>query len=125
MLIYGVGAALIVGGVTALERERRCRLPRWLARLGDTSYSLYLSHVPVMAVVGMACRRLQVAPSPVLHTVVLAGTFGTTLLTGMLSFRLIERPLLILLRDRRWRPAIPLPALQPVLRAVRVRYESR
>ena len=124
VLIYGTGAALLIAGLTGLEREGRCHLPRWMAHLGDSSYSLYLSHVPVMAVAGVALHRLLHMPSPGVHVAVLAAAFGAVLIGGLLSFRLLERPLLTLLRDRPARLAIPLPAPQLVLRAVRVRHDS-
>ena len=57
VLIYGSSSALVVAGLIALERTGRRRVPRPLVRPG-ASYSRYLSHVPVIAVVGLVWRRL-------------------------------------------------------------------
>ena len=46
-----------------------------LVALGDASYSLYLSQVPVIAVVGLVWRRLAAEPPPGLH-VTRAGVAG-------------------------------------------------
>jgi exopolysaccharide production protein ExoZ len=121
VLIYGTASASLVAGIVALERrDTRC-VPRPLAGLGDASYSLYLSHVPVIALAGLLWRRLLPSPAPIMHVAALAGTFTVALAGGVLSFRLIEAPLLRLLRDRPIRFAMPLPALA----ALRARHGPR
>jgi exopolysaccharide production protein ExoZ len=124
VLIYGTASASLIAGVVALERQDRRCVPRPLAGLGDASYSLYLSHVPVIAATGLVWRRLLVSPSPIMHVAALAGTFAVALAGGVFSFRLIEAPLLRLLRDRPIRFAMPQPALA-ALRVVRVRHGPR
>lgn len=94
VLIYGASSALFVTGIVALERAGQRRVPRLLVALGDASYSLYLSHVPVIAVVGLAWRRLAVAPPPGLHVAALVSGFAVALVAGVASFRLVELPLL-------------------------------
>lgn len=120
VLIYGTASASLVAGIVALERQDTRWVPLALAGLGDASYSLYLSHVPVIALAGLVWRRLLPSPPPTMHVAALAGTFAVALAGGVLSFRLIEAPLLRLLRDRPIRFAMPLPALA-ALRVVRVR----
>lgn len=118
VLIYGTASASLVAGIVALERRDARYVPRPLTGLGDASYSLYLSHVPVIAATGLAWRRLLVSPSPIMHVAALVGTFAIALAGGVLSFRLIEAPLLRLLRDREIRFVMPQPALA-ALRVVR------
>jgi exopolysaccharide production protein ExoZ len=56
------GAALIVMGLLAIERQGRLpRLP-WLRRLGDWSYAMYLVHVPVI----LATFKLMPGRAPAL-----------------------------------------------------------
>jgi exopolysaccharide production protein ExoZ len=94
VLIYGSSSALVVAGLIALERSSRQWVPRPLVALGDASYSLYLSHVPVIAVVGLVWRRWAAEPPPALHVVALVSGFAVALAAGVASFHLIEMPLL-------------------------------
>ena len=94
VLIYGSSSALVVAALIALERTSRHRVPRPLVALGDASYSLYLSHVPVIAVVGLVWRRLAAEPPPGLHVAALVSGFAVALAAGVASFHLIEMPLL-------------------------------
>jgi exopolysaccharide production protein ExoZ len=94
VLIYGSSSALAVAGLIALERSSRQRVPRPLVVLGDASYSLYLSHVPVIGVVGLVWRRWAAEPPPGLHVAALVYGFAVALAAGVASFHLIEMPLL-------------------------------
>jgi exopolysaccharide production protein ExoZ len=94
VLIYGSSSALAVAGLIALERSSRQRVPRPLVVLGDASYSLYLSHVPVIGVVGLVWRRWAAEPPPGLHVAALVSGFAVALAAGVASFHLIEMPLL-------------------------------
>lgn len=125
VLIYGTAAALVVAGIVGLERRGGCWIPRPIVGLGDASYSLYLSHVPVIAVAGLLLRRLLVSPSPAMHVVALAGTFAMAVAGGVVSFRLIERPLLHLLRNQPIRFVPPRPAALAVVRVARPRQDPR
>jgi exopolysaccharide production protein ExoZ len=125
VLIYGTASAALIAGIVALERENWCRVPRPLARLGDASYSLYLSHVPVIAMTGVLVRHLLRATPPVMHVAVIAGSFGVALAGGVLSFHLIEAPLLRVLRDRPLRFAMPQPMVFATMRVIRVRHGRR
>jgi exopolysaccharide production protein ExoZ len=99
MLIYGPSSALLVAGVVARERMQGRSILHPLSGLGDTSYSLYLSHLPVIAVAGLLWRRLLPASLPAAHLAALTATFIIALVAGFASFRLIEAPLLRLSRN--------------------------
>jgi len=92
-LIWGLPAAVLVGG--ALSVESAGGLPRWrpLERLGDASYSLYLVHLPVTAVVAhtMGTDRPWLFIPTALAVSIAAGFACRTFL---------ETPLLHWLRDR-------------------------
>ncbi len=49
---WGAGAFLVV--LSAIGLERGLRLPAWLQKLGESSYSLYLVHIPIFSI----CYRL-------------------------------------------------------------------
>jgi exopolysaccharide production protein ExoZ len=89
-VLVGAPCALIVYGVAAMEVRGALTSPRWLAALGDASYSTYLSHVLVLSALG---RVLAMTPN---HSVYLEAAFvivcGVTAnIVGLLSCRLIER----------------------------------
>ena len=82
---YGIPAAMIVAGLLSLNHE--FRFPPPLLRLGDISYSLYLSHPFVIE----AMRR--VAGSFALPSVVMVAVFiGSAVIVAALSYSLIEVP---------------------------------
>jgi len=98
-LTFGTSSALIVAGVVALEScGWRC-FPRSVEKLGDASYSLYLSHVPVVGIVGLLWRHLVPAPTPVVHAIALGSAFGTAMVGGFTSYWMIETPLTQVSRD--------------------------
>lgn len=89
-LPFGPGPAVIVLGVLLLEPALR----RWpsgaLRRIGDASYSIYLSHVTVVAACAAVVRRLppEMPEGPILVSTVLA-CIGA----GLFCYRYVERPL--------------------------------
>lgn len=59
ILLWGVPAYLIVQGVVLLEDRWGTLWPKWLLLIGDASYSLYLSHLLVFAVLIKILPRLH------------------------------------------------------------------
>lgn len=49
---FGAPSVLVVYGLVAIERERNWVLPRWMQRIGDASYSLYIWHQLVVGAGG-------------------------------------------------------------------------
>jgi exopolysaccharide production protein ExoZ len=96
IIAQGVPAALLVAACLRLEDWFRTIGSRsGLAQLGDASYSLYLVHVPVLLVV-----------APVIVVMHMAQWLGATIAiaacvaAALVCYRLIEQPLLALLRPR-------------------------
>ncbi|QGZ42608.1 peptidoglycan/LPS O-acetylase OafA/YrhL [Pseudoduganella flava] len=110
LLMMG-GFALLLAGAAKRERAGRVRVPRWLVAIGNASYSLYLIHEHVAGVllkVAMRSGLYQYAGPHATYLVVVAGTT----LGGITAYRLIERPLLSLLRrtERKPVPVVAAPA---------------
>ncbi len=120
MLIYGTSSAALVAGLVASERVQGRSILHPLSGLGDASYSLYLSHVPVIAAAGLLWRRLLPFQRPAAHLAALPATFVIALLAAFASFQLIEAPLLRLLRHRAWGP-VPAKVMSASLRVVGLR----
>lgn len=103
--LFGVPSALVLLGCVALEPTLGPRTPRPLVALGDASYSLYLGHVLVIAAVGRAWRMSGLPTEPAwAHLAALGAALAGCCVVALLSFRLLEAPLLARVRralDRR------------------------
>jgi exopolysaccharide production protein ExoZ len=86
---------LFLYGATVLERTGRLRPPGLLCRIGDASYSIYLTHTAVGVVVTGAFLRRGIWPVPAWAAVILA---AGEVVIGYGCYLAIERPLLRLVQ---------------------------
>jgi exopolysaccharide production protein ExoZ len=100
--VAAVPAYLMVRGALQLEPWCKGRLARIISYLGDASYSIYLTHLLVIAGVEDVWRVLNLPAAGLGFT-----AFAVALLAGLLAFEFLEKPLLAFLRRK--------PALQPVV----------
>lgn len=100
VITMGIGSVLLVAGAIAMELQRGVGpVVRWIGRLGDSSYALYLIHIGVLAVLirlATASGWEDVAPPWVIALCLLP----ILVAIGELLHRGIERPLLAVLRSR-------------------------
>jgi exopolysaccharide production protein ExoZ len=85
---YGAGAALILYGLANTEASGRLRIPRWLAFVGDASYSIYLVHFPVLSI----CAKLTHGRLPPLA--IYAVCVPVAISGGIAFYWFVERNLL-------------------------------
>ena len=92
ILVYGLPAILIVWMVLQMELQERWGWLQILAPLGDRSYSAYLLHAPILALLmGIAGRRFPHADS----SEALVLTLGFILFLAFpieFCYRLVEKP---------------------------------
>jgi len=96
---YGLGAAFLIYAVVTLE-ARDVAFPRYLVRLGDASYSLYIWHyllIQLLATASESSGLIEILPLRLRPFLVLAW-IAVIYLIGFASFYLLERPLLRLTR---------------------------
>jgi exopolysaccharide production protein ExoZ len=106
VFLYGTFATLLLLGAIELERTTLIRYFPLLASLGDWSYSIYLSHVLVLELIGrIAFRVLPHRPDSIL-IITLIGV-PSTIVAGYLSYTWIERPLM----TRLYKPTQRQPAV--------------
>ncbi|MCZ2343537.1 MAG: acyltransferase [Bacteroidales bacterium] len=98
VLVWGPPAALLVYGLIACERRGFRRWPRGLLVLGDASYSIYLTHFPMMVVSVLVA--MQIHRTPLLHMLWCLLTFTVCVGGGWLWYRVVEKPLLGVLTRR-------------------------
>jgi exopolysaccharide production protein ExoZ len=91
---YGVPATILIMSALLLEPLARRREIAGLKLLGDASYSLYLTHLPVIFAVGRVVDVSRLNP-----LVFVAIEILCSLAVGLLTYRLVEKPLLHLFRD--------------------------
>ena len=104
-LLYGTFATLFLLGAIELERTGIIRYLPLLSSIGDWSYSIYLSHALVLALIA---RLLPHQASILLISLI---GLPSVLLVGNLSYVYLERPLLHLLYKSA--PPRQIPAKQP------------
>ena len=95
-LWYGSGAALLVYGAVMLEVTRSWRSPRWLNKLGDASYTIYLIHTMFLHVMVRLVYHPVVKPhdSMFLQQGFMLLVMLMILAYSVLHYRFIEKPLL-------------------------------
>jgi exopolysaccharide production protein ExoZ len=91
-LLWGGPAALIVLGTVALDRGDRSSVPRWMVRLGDSSYSLYLMHPVALTLLAIVHTRTGILKSlPVDLGIFLV--MAAVAAASYPAYRLLEYPL--------------------------------
>lgn len=91
-LMYGAVSALGIAAAVCAEKRGQISSPKWLAVLGDSSYSLYLVHYPVLAVVARAwlASPLRELPTPLAFCTLVV----VAVLAGIAAHWLVERHLI-------------------------------
>lgn len=93
VLVFGVPAVLALYAGLLLEIKEKIIMTAWLRRIGDASYSIYLSHVFVLTAVGRVW--LSIAAEGITDNVLMVFVMiSTVLIAGFLSYHLIERVML-------------------------------
>ena len=98
VLLFGLPYFLVTLGAVCWEQSRKIRPPHLLLRLGDATYSVYLTHFVVLsALLPFGIRRLTGRGSVWLVALLLGGSVVSALL-GYLVYRWLEKPMLTFLR---------------------------
>lgn len=100
LLIFGLPATLIVLAAVRAEQSGMMIWPRF-GRLGDASYSTYLTHVLVLSLLGKVWAPFAL-PGLLDNLVILPTLLLLALVAGELSYRYIEQPMLA--ESRKWYP---------------------
>jgi exopolysaccharide production protein ExoZ len=111
--LLGPPAGLVVYSLASLERVGRFRPANWLCRIGDASYSIYLTHwtIGTLLISKMVRWPHTFLGHPVWVAIVLGGMIGI----GYLWHLAVERQLLRMVETRRSAPVavgVPSPERQ-------------
>lgn len=91
--IYGLPVTLFIYGIVVRELDQGRVFWSKLAWIGNGAYSIYLTHLMVLVVMGRLWARFGV-PGLLAHIVFVAGSLGIALGLGYAIFLHVERPLL-------------------------------
>lgn len=92
--LYGGGYATLLAFLVFCERQRLFHGVGFLKKMGDISYSLYLSHVLVLSLCGRIWLYLNPLEGVVGGVVFWLFTFTATIVAAHFAYVLIERPIL-------------------------------
>ncbi len=87
-----VPMAFILAAALSFERQQKIA-PRALVRLGDWSYSLYLTHVLSISVVGRVWSLFEM-PGPIDNAIMIFVMIVFSIAVAGFTYRLIEKPML-------------------------------
>ena len=93
VLGFGFPAALALYAALLYEKNHAAILPSWICKIGDASYSVYLSHVLVLSVVGRFWALFSVEGYWD-NIVMLLIMLSVVLIFGQVSYQYIERVML-------------------------------
>ena len=96
-LEWGLLALLALNATVQLEPRIGSHIPRWLLLLGDASYSIYLTHAPLMGLWTFLLKRAHVLVfGRVLwqdDAIAMAFSLLLSAIVGVLTYLAVERPL--------------------------------
>ncbi len=88
---FGIPSMIVVAGSVLLEKEIGFKIHKSLLTIGDSSYSLYLSHQYTLQACSLLLFPLLIAYNVPSIIVVTIG-IGITVLFGLVSYLLFEKP---------------------------------
>ncbi|WP_147459611.1 acyltransferase family protein, partial [Pseudomonas savastanoi] len=95
MLMVGGTFGLLVLTLALLERRRQLAVPGFLVAVGDMSYTIYLSHLLVLGVIGRVWSLVGAWPESYLDNLFFALLMmAATVCYGWVGYRCFEKPVL-------------------------------
>jgi exopolysaccharide production protein ExoZ len=90
---WGIPAFLIVQAAVMLESKYSDYLPKWALWIGDASYSLYLIHMIVVAVVARLFLKAHLYTHGHREAYLIGWGLIASILASLLMYRLVEKPM--------------------------------
>lgn len=100
VLISGLPAMSLVAGSLALENNNFIRMPGWLKKCGDASYSLYLIHIPMINVLITYTIKYKLMLAGIMQRVELVAIIVTVVVVAIIFHFSVEKPLINILNKK-------------------------
>ncbi|OWJ64989.1 acyltransferase family protein [Inquilinus limosus] len=91
--LYGFASVMLLLGFASLELANRIRVPAAMVLLGEASYSIYITHLPLLSVFAKISIRLGLTNHMPAWALFIA-IFAVTLALGVAFHLVVEKPLL-------------------------------
>ncbi len=103
LIQFSVASALLIYGTVSWEWSGNgWKLPRWVVAIGNASYVIYLIHLTAFPLLARATLLMGLSSeTAVLHVLRISTLVLVTIALGLVTHKLIERPLLMFLNLRR------------------------
>lgn len=100
ILLFGIPSILIVYALVGLE-SNQTKLPGFMVKLGDASYSIYLSHEIVLITLEKIWGKLHKLPydNLLFHIIVCILMLAAVICYGLFSYKYIEKPTISFFRN--------------------------
>ena len=92
-IFYGIPAVILLLSVVSLEQNRSIWHNKFLQKLGDASYAIYLFHPFIIISIAIVAKQLALDNESSFVFVIL-GSLITSAIAGMLLYRYIEKPMM-------------------------------
>lgn len=102
VIFFGIPAVILFYSVVSLAETNQLSFPKWMLEIGDSSYSLYLSHRFVLTAFAIVAAKFGFEGSPVLGTAAMIAGVLASIVFGWLSFKHFEVPVTAYL-NKIWR----------------------
>jgi peptidoglycan/LPS O-acetylase OafA/YrhL len=105
VLMFGIACGLLVYAAAVLEYKAKL-FPKFLINVGNSSYSIYLSHIFVLSTLGRIFAKLP-WQGAIFHLFFALMALPLVIIVGKYSYVFLEKPLLKV--SRKWWTAIAVP----------------
>ena len=99
VVCLGLPSAVLLAGAVTMETKTGGALPRVLGVVGDASYSMYLSHFLLIQAIARICGPMigRAGCNDLVFALIM---FAGVVIYGIASYRILERPVMMLLRRK-------------------------
>lgn len=97
---WGIPSGLIVFGLVSLEKRHKVPISNTFILLGNSSYSLYLSHLLTLDIFGLLWVQVNI-DTAYFHLMMFFLSITLSIVVGILSYRLVEKPLTMFIKNKK------------------------